>query len=1137
MLQIRVRTVSDNGTVTAASRVLDTANVTYTAPFSASATLEFSVSRADFVPTQMPFLVAVEYAVNGGEFVRVPTEDLFVVEQDSDDSKDLGQIVTYQAQAFVPWLLAGAYVGTGPGEKDGERQFGEDFDGNATAGLILSYLIGESKGRGWLPSLALDFDQVHDSAGAAWQVADRAGIAWRLETFYTDVLEQLTSQGLCEWRTTSNIIQLYRSGTAGADRTEEVVLGGQDFERVPVKTDMTGWFTHVIALSDAGRVHVQNTAAETRFGRRSIAMTQSGVKDVPTSTKLANELLTDGLKTKREESYRWTPESDQVMPWKDFNTGDMITAMSRGGALERRVIGIMVTQGEGVIAEVEVKVGEKISSLAARTRKKIDSVSVGGVAGGSGDAFPSSPGPSPLNPAKPAGLRIINNTGEWSSGGITALSNVGLEWDPVTQDTEGSEITIPEYEVWSRLPSSTTSFDTATNTNSVEVTNWRPGEERLVSVRARSQSGAWSEWSNELSVTPAMPSSIVPAAPAKPVVVSNVGSFTPAGPVAAVTLTIPAVTLSTDGEPVEVAEYELWNADGPLFRLPASPAKVTIPSDVVRIYRVRAGTAQGVWGDLSPSLTVTGAKPAVEVRNPTAPILTSGAGNAFARWDGMYTSGGAAGAHRVDVEARIGTGAWIVQGTLIGAGQQILKLGSIGDVIAVRLRAYDQIGRPTGTSTEATITVVGIEIPDFDQSVSDMLADMETDISAALGAANGAQSTANTAATTATNAASAAAAAAGIANSKGKTIIQNAAPDAADRLVQNLWIDTTGGANTPKRWSGTAWVAVTDKAATDAAAAAVTAKSAADDAQTRADSAFTAATNAATAAGQAQTTANGKNRVWYSNTEPPGTGHKIDDVWFDGANGNRINTWSGSAWVARQMGTNAIANLAITNALIANLDAAKITTGFIAATRIAALSISTEKLAANAVTAEKILADEAFFNKVFANVLMAGRIEVDHVSPNFGDSLSLSANSSIVLQAGRLDDLSNDLAGVADDLSSTDAKATSAEYAAIAAASAAAIADGKAVVAQIQAQEASDGLAQQQAVFVVIPTGAEVRAVDASSVTRIEPEEISMLQGGVKLFRVKDSQVIANEIVTNRAQLANHVFEKFGSDRTVIRAL
>ena len=100
---------------------------------------------------------------------------------------------------------------------------------------------------------------------------------------------------------------------------------------------------------------------------------------------------------------------------------------------------------------------------------------------------------------------------------------------------------------------------------------------------------------------------------------------------------------------------------------------------------------------------------------------------------------------------------------------------------------------------------------------------VETAANDAAIAAAAAQASANTANTAAANAA-------GIATGKGKVIIQSVAPDVADQLPQNLWIDTTGGANTPKRWTAGAWVIVTDKAATDAANAAVVAKAVADDA-------------------------------------------------------------------------------------------------------------------------------------------------------------------------------------------------------------------------------------------------------------------------------------------------------------------
>ena len=55
------------------------------------------------------------------------------------------------------------------------------------------------------------------------------------------------------------------------------------------------------------------------------------------------------------------------------------------------------------------------------------------------------------------------------------------------------------------------------------------------------------------------------------------------------------------------------------------------------------------------------------------------------------------------------------------------------------------------------------------------------------------------------------------AGAKGKVIFGSDQPGVADRLSQNLWIDTTGGSNTPKRWNGAAWTIVTDKVASDAA--------------------------------------------------------------------------------------------------------------------------------------------------------------------------------------------------------------------------------------------------------------------------------------------------------------------------------
>ena len=211
----------------------------------------------------------------------------------------------------------------------------------------------------------------------------------------------------------------------------------------------------------------------------------------------------------------------------------------------------------------------------------------------------------------------------------------------------------------------------------------------------------------------------------------------------------------------------------------------------------------------------------------------------------------------------------------------------------------------------------------------------------AASAAASAQQAADAAQAEAAGAASDAAAAAGIAEGKGDVLIQSSTPATAMRKATTLWIDTTGGGNTPKRWSGSAWVAVTDKVARDAATAAATAKSAADAAQSTADQAKSAAAAAQSTANEAKASADGKNRINRSTSQPPAQyDGRVDDVWWVlsslGSGGRVLSQWrwNGTVWVSEL----------IDSALLAYLDAAKITSGTIDAARIGAGSITADKL-------------------------------------------------------------------------------------------------------------------------------------------------------------------------------------------------
>ncbi|WP_237196842.1 hypothetical protein [Rothia nasimurium] len=221
--------------------------------------------------------------------------------------------------------------------------------------------------------------------------------------------------------------------------------------------------------------------------------------------------------------------------------------------------------------------------------------------------------------------------------------------------------------------------------------------------------------------------------------------------------------------------------------------------------------------------------------------------------------------------------------------------------------------------------------------------------SQAITAAQAAQGTADKAVSDAAKAQSAASAAdkkaldaAGLAGSKGKVIYSATAPTGADQVAQNLWIRTTD--NRPHRWSGSAWVAVTDKVATDAAASAASAnslaaqaKAAADKAQADATSAASAAQDAMRAANQAQDSANGKNTVSYTTGTPAGVGTRLGDTHYQvNAAGTVLRwwRWSGTAWVEQ----------ALDGQVISSLDAGKITAGTLAAARIKAGSITADKM-------------------------------------------------------------------------------------------------------------------------------------------------------------------------------------------------
>lgn len=308
-------------------------------------------------------------------------------------------------------------------------------------------------------------------------------------------------------------------------------------------------------------------------------------------------------------------------------------------------------------------------------------------------------------------------------------------------------------------------------------------------------------------------------------------------------------------------------------------------------------------------------------------------------------------------------------------------------------------------------------------------ANAKTTAANASSVATQAKATADSAAQSATDAAkaaqkanTAAAAAAGVANGKADVLIQSTAPATSMRKASTLWIDTTNGANTPKRWNGSAWVAVTDKAATDAANAAVKANTAAKTAQDTADKANIAAANAASQANQAQaaakkaqTTADGKNLIYRGPDEPNHDGLKPGDMWWRTQKywtrwkGEKNNSpsmladfytyWTGapnaSPSVLVPLSDRVVEVLTWDGTRFEPFDLVAnniLAAGTVAAKHLAADSVTAEKVKANAITVDKLAANSVTTEKLVADAVTAAKLAANSVQARNIVALSITSD-------------------------------------------------------------------------------------------------------------------------------------------------
>ena len=152
----------------------------------------------------------------------------------------------------------------------------------------------------------------------------------------------------------------------------------------------------------------------------------------------------------------------------------------------------------------------------------------------------------------------------------------------------------------------------------------------------------------------------------------------------------------------------------------------------------------------------------------------------------------------------------------------------------------------------------------------------------------------------------------------------------------------------------------------------------------------------------AQNTANSKNSAFYQDTEPKA--NKVNDIWFNTSDGNKMYYWNGSKWVLEQFGSNAIQDASIVNA--------KIKDGAITNAKIADASIGTAKIQDGSITNAKI--GDLSADKIKTGKLNASKIVIETEHNKLAPAIRIDDDGELKLYrynelVGKISGMDNDL--------------------------------------------------------------------------------------------------------------------------------
>jgi hypothetical protein len=833
-------------------------------------------------------------------------------------------------------------------------------DGNpqfklATPGKILKTIWDNAVSRGW-KGFSYSFNATTDSNGQAW--ANTFTISYKVDQNLLGILAALVAQGVVDYSWSGRTLNVYNSNaylardlTVGPNPLRLAGAGLLGIDAAPENEDRSNLASHIIVIGENNLRWEFPTGTILPEGRREIVLTYSGVDDIATAQLLANPVILKAQNYTKNTTRQFHLNSSTTLePYRDFDTGDWVNVL-RGTGFERMRIYSLNVQKNSNGTQGYVMLGDKVDDLLSIMYQRIQGLT-GGVAN-EGGAPVAAKGRKPV---APTGLAVTSGV-YIDKDGLTQGS-ISANWAHTGKDTTGLDVLVTEYIVhyrpngttaWKRLFVTTGEKSGAASPITVYDAVLDPYVYQI-KVTAVSAAGIYSDPSSIVSLTMTQDTT-PPPVPTTPTVTTwlrtnsikwdGLGRTT-------VNVTMPpdfayakvweatnsqmtgatvvdrleGTTLSTIVGP-RTAGTTYWYALSAVDNSGNESAKTT-PVSVMPTNNVDMAEILNKLDAATVALTNVGTASLVDKAITTAKLndnavsqakladqavtlakldtvandkITKGINDAAAASSAALAADGKAGTAQLAADA-----AKRVADAAVASGANLVTNGGFetDDVWPTgALNLYDTAEKRSGARS-FKLTPSGGNLWPVSGWVDGAtgrtyryeywIKKSGTDpIISSIGGVLQAKTTAGGTATL--------------------TIFgtPNKAADISTTEFTKVTIDyTVTTADTVqvrfapwvKQCANTYWIddfTVTD--ITDAKAALDAAKAA----QEKADTAFADAQSALTNAGLAQTAANGKARVFYTNTAPSGTGYSSGDIWFRGTD-NKVHVWDTTGtpqWVAK----------------------------------------------------------------------------------------------------------------------------------------------------------------------------------------------------------------------------------------------